>query len=66
MASHLRATAAALAVTAMTAVLLGTAGPAQAATGQVVYGDPFCLAPGLTIHPGYGAHVMPGSGSFSA
>jgi hypothetical protein len=31
-----------------------------------VYGDPFCLTPGLTVQPGYGAHVAPGSGSFSA
>ncbi|WP_406409210.1 hypothetical protein OG923_10335 [Streptomyces halstedii] len=30
-----------------------------------VYGDPFCLTPGLTVQPGYGAHVVPGSGSFS-
>ncbi|GAA4867779.1 hypothetical protein [Saccharopolyspora cebuensis] len=31
-----------------------------------IYGDPFCLTPSLTVEPGYGAHVMPGSGSFSA
>ncbi|MDX3639061.1 hypothetical protein [Streptomyces sp. MB09-02B] len=31
-----------------------------------VYGDPFCLTPGLTVQPGFGAHVAPGSGSFSA
>ncbi|MFF5405161.1 hypothetical protein ACFY8K_19060 [Streptomyces misionensis] len=31
-----------------------------------VYGDPFCLTPGLVVRPGYGAHVAPGSGSFSA
>ncbi|MEU2925982.1 hypothetical protein ABZ636_13195 [Streptomyces sp. NPDC007251] len=31
-----------------------------------VYGDPFCLTPGLIVQPGYGAHVAPGSGSFSA
>ncbi|WP_406145855.1 hypothetical protein [Streptomyces sp. NBC_01012] len=30
-----------------------------------VYGDPFCLTPGLTVQPGHGAHVAPGSGSFS-
>ncbi|MFF9208337.1 MULTISPECIES: hypothetical protein [unclassified Streptomyces] len=32
----------------------------------VIYGDPFCLTPGLTVQPGYGSHVAPGSGSFSA
>lgn len=31
-----------------------------------VYGDPFCLTPGLTVQPGHGSHVPPGSGSFSA
>jgi hypothetical protein len=31
-----------------------------------VYADPLCLTPGLTVPPGYGAHVAPGSGSFSA
>lgn len=31
-----------------------------------VYGDPFCVTPGLTVQPGHGAHVAPGSGSFSA
>ena len=31
-----------------------------------VYGDPFCLTPGLVVQPGHGAHVAPGSGSFSA
>jgi hypothetical protein len=31
-----------------------------------VYADPFCLTPGLTVAPGYGSHVAPGSGSFSA
>lgn len=30
-----------------------------------IYGDPFCLTPGLTIAPGYGSHVS-GVGSFSA
>ncbi|MFE1407435.1 hypothetical protein ACFW5D_28095 [Streptomyces sp. NPDC058770] len=30
-----------------------------------VYGDPLCLTPGLVVQPGYGAHVVPGSGSFS-
>lgn len=30
-----------------------------------VYADPFCMTPGLTVLPGYGAHVAPGSGSFS-
>ncbi|MFF7733749.1 hypothetical protein [Streptomyces sp. NPDC007984] len=32
----------------------------------IVHADPFCLTPGLTVQPGYGAHVAPGSGSFSA
>ncbi|WP_062213914.1 hypothetical protein [Streptomyces sp. NBRC 109706] len=31
-----------------------------------IYGDPFCLTPSLTVQPGYGSHVAPGSGSFSA
>lgn len=31
-----------------------------------VYADPFCLTPGLIVKPGYGSHVAPGSGSFSA
>ncbi|MEU5362352.1 hypothetical protein ABZ354_02395 [Streptomyces sp. NPDC005925] len=31
-----------------------------------VYGDPFCLTPGFVVQPGHGAHVAPGSGSFSA
>ena len=31
-----------------------------------VYADPFCLTPGLIVRPGYGSHVAPGSGSFSA
>ncbi|HET9379538.1 MAG TPA: hypothetical protein VFP69_01740 [Streptomyces sp.] len=31
-----------------------------------VYGDPFCLTPGLVVQPGHGSHVAPGSGSFSA
>ncbi|GHE41505.1 hypothetical protein [Streptomyces capitiformicae] len=31
-----------------------------------VYADPFCLTPGVTVQPGYGSHVAPGSGSFSA
>ncbi|MGW5263485.1 hypothetical protein ACWEQG_21150 [Microbispora sp. NPDC004025] len=30
-----------------------------------VYADPFCLTPGITVQPGYGAHLTPGSGSFS-
>lgn len=30
-----------------------------------VYGDPFCLTPGLVVQPRHGAHVVPGSGSFS-
>lgn len=31
----------------------------------LIYGDPFCLTPGLTVAAGYGSHVAPGSGSFS-
>ncbi|MFI6348190.1 hypothetical protein [Streptomyces sp. NPDC050560] len=31
-----------------------------------VYADPFCVTPGLVVPPGYGSHVAPGSGSFSA
>lgn len=31
-----------------------------------IYGDPFCLTPGLVVAPGYGTHVAAGSGSFSA
>ncbi|ANN17221.1 hypothetical protein SD37_17275 [Amycolatopsis orientalis] len=31
----------------------------------VIHGDPLCLTPGLTVSPGYGSHVTPGSGSFS-
>ncbi|MFF0461876.1 hypothetical protein [Streptomyces mexicanus] len=31
-----------------------------------VHADPFCLTPGLVVQPGYGSHVPPGSGSFSA
>ena len=30
-----------------------------------VYGDPFCISPGLTVAPGFGSHVPPGSGAFS-
>ncbi|MGW0363387.1 hypothetical protein [Streptomyces sp. NPDC002990] len=30
-----------------------------------VYGDPFCLGPSVTVAPGHGSHVVPGSGSFS-
>ena len=30
-----------------------------------LHGDPFCFTPGLTVDPGYGSHVMPGSGAFS-
>jgi hypothetical protein len=29
------------------------------------YGDPLCLVPNLSVQPGYGAHVAPGTGSFS-
>ncbi|GAA0823688.1 hypothetical protein ACFQVD_03335 [Streptosporangium amethystogenes subsp. fukuiense] len=29
------------------------------------YSDPLCLGPSLTVQPGYGTHVAPGSGSFS-
>lgn len=31
-----------------------------------IYADPFCLTPSLTVPGGYGSHVAPGSGSFSA
>jgi hypothetical protein len=31
-----------------------------------IYGDPLCLTPDLTVHPGFGSHVASGSGSFSA
>ncbi|MFC6063359.1 hypothetical protein [Streptomyces ochraceiscleroticus] len=31
-----------------------------------VYRDPFCLTPSLTVQPGYGTHVPPDTGSFSA
>jgi hypothetical protein len=36
-------------------------------TDQVVttYGDPLCMTPSLPVQPGYGAHVAPGTGSFS-
>jgi hypothetical protein len=30
-----------------------------------LHGDPFCLTPGVTVAPGFGSHVAPGSGSFS-
>lgn len=30
-----------------------------------IYADPACLTPGLTVSPGFGSHVAPGSGSFS-
>ncbi|PKW18384.1 hypothetical protein [Saccharopolyspora spinosa] len=30
-----------------------------------IYGDPFCMTPSLTVQPGRGSHVAPGSGSFS-
>ncbi|MGW3467627.1 hypothetical protein ACWDKQ_03980 [Saccharopolyspora sp. NPDC000995] len=30
-----------------------------------IYGDPFCMTPSLTVEPGRGSHVAPGSGSFS-
>lgn len=31
-----------------------------------IYADPWCATPGLTVQPGDGSHVVPGSGSFSA
>lgn len=31
----------------------------------VIHADPFCATPGITVKPGHGAHVAPGSGSFS-
>ncbi|QUH06319.1 hypothetical protein HUO13_28460 [Saccharopolyspora erythraea] len=30
-----------------------------------IYGDPLCLGPSMTVEPGHGSHVAPGSGSFS-
>lgn len=30
-----------------------------------VYGDPLCLTPSITVTPGFGFHVSPGSGSFA-
>jgi hypothetical protein len=38
----------------------------QTSSDVRTYADPLCLSPSLTIHPGYGSHVAPGSGSFSA
>jgi hypothetical protein len=29
------------------------------------YGDPMCMVPNLTVQPEHGAHVAPGTGSFS-
>lgn len=37
----------------------------QTGKDVVIYGDPLCLTPGLTVAPGFGSHVAPGSGSFS-
>ncbi|MFC3453797.1 hypothetical protein [Amycolatopsis speibonae] len=37
----------------------------QTSSDVVVHGDPLCLTPGLTVRPGYGSHVQPGSGAFS-
>ncbi|GHF94387.1 MULTISPECIES: hypothetical protein [Amycolatopsis] len=36
-------------------------------TDRVVdtYADPFCVTPGVSVQPGYGTHVAPGTGSFS-
>ncbi|MEU6129030.1 hypothetical protein ABZ805_07645 [Saccharopolyspora sp. NPDC047091] len=31
-----------------------------------IYGDPLCLTASLVVQPGHGAHVPPGTGSFSA
>ncbi|WP_243787942.1 hypothetical protein [Saccharopolyspora gloriosae] len=31
-----------------------------------IYADPFCVTPSLVIAPGHGAHIPPGTGSFSA
>lgn len=31
-----------------------------------IYADPFCAGPSVAVQPGYGSHVAPGSGSFSA
>ncbi|MEV0616377.1 hypothetical protein AB0I81_23885 [Nonomuraea sp. NPDC050404] len=30
------------------------------------YSDPLCMFPALTIPPNHGAHIMPGTASFSA
>jgi hypothetical protein len=30
-----------------------------------IYGDPFCIGPGLAVAPGFGSHVASGSGAFS-
>jgi hypothetical protein len=38
----------------------------QTSSDVRVYADPFCLTPNLTVQPGYGSHVAPGSGSFFA
>lgn len=38
----------------------------QTQSPVTTYGDPFCMTPGLTVQPGYGSHVAPGTGSFSA
>jgi hypothetical protein len=37
-------------------------------TDQVVtlYGDPFCMTPGITVQPGHGARLAPGTGAFAA
>jgi hypothetical protein len=32
----------------------------------VIHGDPWCLTPGLEVKEGYGSHVTPAAGSFSA
>jgi hypothetical protein len=37
----------------------------QSDENVMIHGDPLCLTPGLTVAPGYGSHVAPGSGSFS-
>ncbi|AHH95177.1 hypothetical protein GCM10010174_55580 [Kutzneria viridogrisea] len=36
----------------------------QTDTPVEIYADPFCLSPSLDVNPGFGSHVVPGSGSF--
>lgn len=36
----------------------------QTDTPVRVFGDPLCLSPSITVSPGFGFHLSPGSGSF--